>query len=274
MVLQVGARSVARLHRQYTRLASAIQQKTGFAIEWNQVEGAGDAEREAQALQEGVRAGELDLVAWDMRAMPEELVQGLVMASVPERGAPWEALFGGSLEHLAHGAIVGTASERHSSQLHKLRPDFVLHPLQCDAAERIEMQREGALDAVVVDLETLDAMEARGTVLALDEMVPAVGQGALALVCRVSDVRTLEALESVHHHDTALCIGVERAFLMDWRAESKGAVGCHAWREGHHLVAEGCVGTRQGVHRLKLRSDLLHGFALGRALARQLQSIG
>jgi hydroxymethylbilane synthase len=136
------------------------------------------------------------------------------------------------------------------------------------------MQRDGALDAVVVDLETLDAMEVPGTVLDLDEMVPAVGQGALALVCRMSDARTLEALESVHHHDTALCVGVERAFLMGWEGESKGAVGCYAWREGHHLVAEGCVGGGEGVQRLRLRSDLLHGFALGRALARQLQSAG
>ena len=277
MVLQVGAQSEARCQRQFIQLVSAIGHKTDMTFEWNEVERTDDAEGEIFALQEGVKSGELDLAVWDMRAMPRKLAQGLVMASVPPRGTPWEALVGGTLKLLAKGAVVGTASERHSSQLRRLRPDFKLHPLQCDARGRIQMQRDGVLDAVVVDLETLDGLgipEAAAEVLDLDRMVPAVGQGALALVCRVSDTRTLEALEVVHHHDTALCIGVERAFLMGWQEVREEAVGCHAWREGHHLVAEGCVGTHKGIQRLRLRSDLLHGFALGRALARQLQPTG
>ena len=80
----------------------------------------------------------------------------------------------------------------------------------------------------------------------------------------------LEALESLHDPETARCIAVERAFLGTLEGDCSVPAGCYAWVEGEQLVAEGCYADDNGLRRLLLRSDLLHGFALGRDLARRI----
>jgi hydroxymethylbilane synthase len=225
-------------------------------------------------IEDAMLAGEVDLAVHSMKDMPTEGPRGLVVASIPHRASPFDALVGAGLDDLPAGAIVGTGSARRASQLAALRPDLDIRGIRGNVGTRIGKQRDGQYDAVMLAKAGLDRLgwgEQAAQVFTVDQMVPAVGQGALAVQCRRDDADVLGVLDRVHDPDTAVCVAAERSFLETLEGGCSIPAACHARLVGSTLVAEAFLADETGSRRLVGRADFMHGVPLGRDLARRLR---
>lgn len=212
--------------------------------------------------------------AKDLPSSPELQPDGLVIACVPERGDPRDALVGSSLEGLPVGGLVATGSVRRRVQLANLRPDLSFTGLRGNIETRLSKVGAG-IDAVVVAaaaLERLQRPEAAGAdVLDPSVLVPQVAQGALAIECRAGDERVLEALAAIEHGPSRRAVDAERAFLAELGGGCDLPVGAHAVAgAGDELVLTGMVASHDG--RMVLRETVrgTDPSALGRDLAAAL----
>ena len=211
--------------------------------------------------------------AKDLPSSPELQPEGLVIACVPERGDPRDALVGSTLDGLAAGATVATGSVRRRVQLANLRPDLRFTGLRGNIDTRLSKLGDG-IDAVVVAAAALQRLErpeaATADVLAPDVMVPQVAQGALAIECRAGDERVLEALRAIEHAPSRRAVEAERAFLAELGGGCDLPVGAHATVHGDGLVLTGLIASHDGatVLRRTVRGD--DPGALGKELAREL----
>ena len=284
-MLRLGTRGSALALAQSGMVAAALTKQTGQEVELVVIRTTGDRIQDrplrdiggkglfTKEIEEALFSGDVDFAVHSLKDLPTRGPKGLVLASIPERASPWDCLVGSTWAALDSGARIGTGSQRRRVQLEALRPDLQVVPIRGNVDTRVGMVRDGRLDAVVVALAGLERLgrdEEATAVLSSDIMVPAAAQGALALQCREGDARVLDALETVHDPETARCVAVERSFLGTLEGDCSVPAGCHAWTEGDQLVAHACYADGDGVRSLVLRSDLLHGFALGRDLAGRL----
>jgi hydroxymethylbilane synthase len=155
-----------------------------------------------------------------------------------------------SFDALPSGALVGTSSPRRRSQLAALRPDVRCEPLRGNVDTRLQKLASGDYDAIVLALAGLERLGARATHVvpfAIDAMVPAVGQGALAVETRVDDDRLLEVLrEAVNDRETELCVTSERAALRAMHAGCSAPLGVHAYFDGETMVMHGVFAPESG----------------------------
>jgi hydroxymethylbilane synthase len=218
--------------------------------------------------------------AKDLPSSPELLVEGLVIAAVPERGDPRDALVGAPLADLPPGATVATGSVRRRVQLAWLRPDLGFAELRGNIATRLERRPpRGALVVAVVALQRLDLEEHVAEVLEPATMLPQVGQGALAIECREDDggLRDLIAAH-VDHESSHRRLDAERAFLAALGGGCDAPLGalatcCDARAEGE-IRLEGLVASADGhvvARRTRTGSDPV---ALGREVAAALLPLG
>lgn len=183
----------------------------------------------SKEVQEAVLDGRADIAVHSMKDLPSVTVPGLVLASVPERGDPRDALVGSTLSDLAPGALVATGSIRRKAQLAALRPDLVFAELRGNIATRLE--KAANFDAIVmaaVALERLGERPAVVDVLAPEVMVPQVGQGALAVECRADDPDTAAWLRRVEHEPSRRLVDAERAFLAELGGDCDLPAGAYA----------------------------------------------
>jgi hydroxymethylbilane synthase len=208
--------------------------------------------------------------------MPTESPPGLELGATPERVDPRDVLVGARLADLPPGAVVGTGSVRRSLQLRALRPDLEIQGIRGNVDTRIDKQRRGEYAGVMLALAGLtrlgraaDATEA----LPVDQMVPAVGQGALAVQCRSDDARVKGLLAAIHHEATGLCVAAERAFLMEVQGGCSAPAACHARLIDGMVVVDGvwAADEHAPLRRAQLKADPLHVHALGTELARRLK---
>jgi hydroxymethylbilane synthase len=165
-------------------------------------------------VQEAVLSGDADLAVHSAKDLPPRAPEGLVLAAVPERGDPRDALVGSTLADLPTGARIGTGSVRRRAQLAALRPDLTFGELRGNIPTRLE--RAVDFDAVVVAAAALDRLGIadRATErLEPSTLLPQVGQGALAIECRADDADTLAALAEIDDAAAHAEVRAERAFL-------------------------------------------------------------
>ncbi len=165
-------------------------------------------------VQEAVRDGRADVAVHSAKDLPSETPPGLVIAALPERGDPRDALVGTPLDDLPTGATVATGSVRRRAQLAGLRPDLVFAGLRGNVPTRLEKAR--SVDAAVLSHAAMQRLELshRATeVLDPSVMLPQVGQGALALECRADDDETLEVVNAIDDVAVRRAVTAERAFL-------------------------------------------------------------
>ncbi len=171
-------------------------------------------------LEEALAAGRIDCAVHSMKDMPAALADGLAIGAVPPRADARDVLVGGAtggLAGLAHGARVGTASVRRRAQLLARRRDLDVVFLRGNVDTRLARWRSGAIDAILLaaaGLERLGVHEPAARPLDPDELLPAAGQGALALECRAADAETQQLLVAVADADTADAVAAERGFLL------------------------------------------------------------
>jgi len=180
---------------------------------------------------------------------------------------------------LPQGARVGTSSLRRVCQLKARRPDLEIVPLRGNVDTRVRKVDAGELDAIVLACAGLKRLGhgARITAaLSTAESLPAIGQGALAIECRVDDPETLARLQRLDHRVTAHAVAAERAFLARLQGDCKTPLAAHATVDGARLSLEGLVGAPDGSKLLRhtLEGTTEDAAALGTALAEELLKQG
>lgn len=286
--LRLGTRGSLLARTQSQQVADAVAAATGVAVELVIIKTTGDrvTDRPLQEvggkglftkeIEDALIDGRVDFAVHSMKDMPTDNPPELEIASIPERVDPRDVLIGAKLSDLPEGAVVGTGSVRRQLQLRALRPDLVLKGIRGNVDTRIAKQRAGEYDAIVLAAAGLTRLGKQGEVtefLDVDAMIPAVGQGALALQCRRDDATTKGHLDAVHHERSAICVAAERAFMEAVSGGCSAPAACHAVWDGDEVVATGVWAPDEGAEprRLTLRSDALHVTALGRDLAKQLK---
>lgn len=173
-------------------------------------------------LEEALLAGTIDAAVHSLKDLPTELPPGLALGAILERADPADVLVSrspGGLDALAAGATVATSSPRRQAQLLHLRPDLVVVEIRGNVPTRLrKLSEDPALDGLLLakaglDRLGADILPAGLHACVIGAMLPAPGQGAIALECREGDVAVTDLLQSIHHEETALCVHAERDLL-------------------------------------------------------------
>ena len=232
-------------------------------------------------LEDALLDGRIDLAVHSLKDLPTILPDGLSIAAICEREDPRDALVlragaeNGSLLELPEGAVVGTSSQRRLAQLKALRSDVVVRDLRGNVDTRIRKLDEGQYDAVILasaGLVRLGLHERISARIAISEMLPAVGQGAIAIETRSDNEFANQTIAQLDHHETRLACLAERAFLRGLGGGCQFPIAAHAVLAAGMLKLDGLVARPDGSEILR---DSLSGpsddaEALGSALASQL----
>src|SRR5690606_4934218 len=195
------------------------------------------------ALRDKILSGEVDFAVHSLKDLPTSETPGITLAATPPRDDPRDALCGpAKLADLPRGARVGTGSPRRVAQLRSLRADLEIVPIRGNADTRLAKVTGGELDAVVLahaGLRRIGRLDAVGEVFDPDQMLPAPGQGALALECRSDRTDLIELLGTVDDPATRNAVTAERTVLSVLEAGCSAPVGTYAAQvdEMLHLTA-------------------------------------
>jgi hydroxymethylbilane synthase len=209
---------------------------------------ATDKERWVKELELALLDGEIDLAVHSAKDVPSALPDGLRLVGAPSRADPFDALVGASsVGALDEGARVGTASLRRAAQLQTLREDPEVVVVHGNVDTRLRMLAERDLDALVLaaaGLVRLGRTDAIGAILS--ELIPAAGQGTLALEARADDERALGAALAITHEATWIALQAERALVGLLHASCNTPLGAHATVSEQGIVLRTFVGLPDG----------------------------
>lgn len=296
----MGTRASALARTQSGAAAEALTATTGVEVEMVLVRTEGDqlsTEGRApgggdtvgvftRALDDALREGKIDFAVHSLKDVPTEDPEGVVLAAVPRRADVRDALVVASrhagvasIASLPRGARVATSSPRRAAQLGSVRPDLVTAPLAGNVDTRLRKLEEGVADALLLACAGLDRLGLAGRIaarLAPDELVPAPGQGALAISCRSGDARVLGLLATQDDPAARATALAERSFLHHLRGGCRAPVGAHAVLDAERLLLSGVVLSLDGRERLdgQVEGTASEAWEAGRRLAEELLSRG
>ncbi len=243
--LRLGTRKSPMALAQSLQVARRITELTGRPVELTGMSTAGDASQAhltqiggtgvfVSGLRTRLLAGDVDLVVHSLKDLPTEQPGDVVLAAVPPRDDPRDALVaagGRKLADLAPGARIGTGSPRRAAQLLIMRPDVCPVPVRGNAGTRLAKVDSGDVDAVVLayaGLARIGRLEAVTQVFEADEMLPAPGQGALAVECQAARPDLAGLLAALDDPQSRAAITAERALLAVLEAGCMAPVGAYA----------------------------------------------
>ncbi len=229
----------------------------------------GDKSRFVRGVERVLLADGADIGVHSAKDLPAEMPEGLEVAAVPPRENPADVWIGAgsSLEDAPEGARIGTASLRRREQLLAARPDLRVEELHGNVDTRLRKLTEGELDAIVLAAAGLRRLGREGEIgfeIPVDRMVPAAGQGALALQVRADDEGTIDAAATINDLDAMRELTAERTVVTLLQATCASPLGAHAEVEAGRLTIEAFVGLPDGSEWLR---DRLEGSAEEPALA-------
>ena len=290
--LRLGSRRSPMAIAQSRQVAGLITERTGRQVEIVGVTTLGDVSRAqltqiggtgvfVSALRDALRGGEVDLAVHSLKDLPTGPAAGVVLAAVPARDDPRDALVGrdrAKLADLPAGARIGTGSPRRAAQLLGLRRDLHCVPIRGNAGTRLGKVAEGELDGVVLayaGLARIGRGHAVTQVFEPDEMLPAPGQGALAVECRDDEPELAALLAAVTDEASVAAVTAERSLLEALAAGCSAPVGAYA--EGAEpLRMRAAVMSTDGTRVLRAHGSASGADArrLGRDLAAELLGRG
>lgn len=200
--------------------------------------------------------GRVDLAVHSLKDLPTATTLGLVLAAVPARGPTGDVLIaagGGDWQALPADAVVGVGSRRRRAQLQHRRPDLRFVDLRGNVETRLAKLDQGDLDAIILaqaGLARLEIDEPRATLLPSEWMLPAAGQGALAMECRSDDEIAQAAAAELNDAATRAAVEAERAVLAGLHAGCLAPVGVHGEVQGDRLRLRAAVLSLDGRRRL------------------------
>jgi hydroxymethylbilane synthase len=240
----------------------------------------GDKSRWVDGLERALLDGSIDLAVHSAKDVPADLADGLELLGVPAREDPRDALVGApSVQALAAGARVGTTSLRRRAALLAARDDLDVVELRGNVDTRLRKLGEGAVDALVLALAGLRRLgrdDAADAVLDPDAMLPAAGQGALALEGRADDGDAYAAAAAVSDLDATTCVVAERALTAALEATCHTPVAALATVDGAMLTLRAFAALPDGSEwmRDELTGPADDPEALGHEVADRLRSVG
>jgi hydroxymethylbilane synthase len=296
MTIKLGTRGSKLALAQSRQVADALTRATGQQVQLVEIVTAGDQSHApvaqlgvgvfVSALRDALLAKEVDFAVHSYKDLPTAPADGLVIAAVPPRADPRDALVardGMTLADLGNGATFGTGAVRRIAQLHALRRGFTPVPIRGNVDTRIRKVADGELDAVVLAragiarlgradeiTETLDPLT----------MLPAPAQGALAVECRADDAETVALLAALDDEFSRAAVVAERALLATLEAGCSAPVAALAevaeGDDGPEIYLRGAVFSPDGSNTIRLSrtGTLADPAEVGRALARDLREEG
>ena len=233
-------------------------------------------------IEDALLAGKIDLAVHSMKDLPAILPEGLFLGAVSLREDVRDALLSNQFENidqLPAGARVGTSSLRRQSQLLLIRNDLQMKDLRGNLGTRIRKLDEGQYDAIVLACAGLVRLGLGYRIrqrIPIDQMCPAVGQGALGIEVRQGDAFVLEVLKAINDPEAALAVTAERTFLRSLGGGCQVPIAAHAWVDHQQLLMIGVVADLDGtsVFRSQDQSPIGDAVQLGNRLAEKLLDMG
>ena len=233
-------------------------------------------------LEQEMLEGGIDLAVHSLKDMPTEVPEGLVIAAITKRADPGDAVVSlkyGHFADLPQGAKVGTSSLRRKAQLLHARPDLNIQDLRGNVNTRLRKLEEENFDAIVLavaGLTRLGFKDRIAEVMPRDIMLPAVGQGALAIEARGDDAEILDMLAFLNDEDMVACAKGERAFLAKVEGGCQVPVGVYGSVEQDELQLEAVIASLDGarLYRDRLTGNKSEAEELGGELAEKLLAAG
>jgi hydroxymethylbilane synthase len=276
--------------------ALLLSSQPGLSVSIEIIKTTGDVKRDplsviggkgvfTKELEDALLDGRIDLAVHSLKDLPTILPEQLSIAAICEREDPRDALVlrensrMASVLELSANSVVGTSSQRRLAQLKSRRPDLVIKDLRGNVDTRIRKLDEGQYDALILasaGLRRLGLQHRISLAISIDEMLPAVGQGAIAIETRSDNELAVQSVRKLEHHETRLACLAERAFLRTLGGGCQFPIAAHGMVNGQELQLEGLVAKPDGSRILR---DILSGSTeqpeeLGAALAEKLNENG
>lgn len=269
-VLRLGTRKSPMAVAQSSLVAQAITERTGYRVELTGVTTHGDVSKAhlaqiggtgvfVSALRDRLLGGEVDIAVHSLKDLPTGQPDDVRLAAVPLRDDPRDALAArdhAKLADLPPGATIGTGSPRRAAQLMLLRKDIRCTPIRGNADTRLGKVTSGELDAVVLacaGLARIGRLDAVSQIFEPDDMLPAPGQGALAVECRAGDEGLAELLAAIDDPLSHAAVTAERAVLAALEVGCSAPVAAYAAGAADHLYLEAAVIAADGSQALRER---------------------
>ncbi len=242
-----------------------------------------------EELENALRSGEIDIAVHSLKDLPIDAAPGLIIGAIGEREDPRDVLISRryfTLAHLPQKARIGTSSLRRAAQLLALRPDLKILSLRGNVDTRIRKAMQGVNGTSDYDAIVLAAAGVLrlgfglhiAEYLSFDVMLPAPGQGAIAVQCRADDQRTLDLLRPIDHAPTRSAVLAERAFLNGLGGGCSAPVAAYAQSAISHqpsaISLAGLVASTDGQHVIRVSGEDPDPIALGHGLAQQALAQG
>jgi hydroxymethylbilane synthase len=269
--VRIGTRGSALALAQATPVAQALGgELVVIATAGDRDRSAGDKGRWVSELERALLAGEIDLAIHSAKDVPAELAAGTTLLPCPPRADPRDALCGvPSLAELPEGARVGTASLRREAQLRALRPDLEIAELRGNVDTRLGRLAAGDFDAIVLAAAGLERLGRGGDGAPLDELVPAAGQGVLALQARAGELG-----EVAGDAEATIALRCERALVRALGADCDTPVGALATVADGGLRLRAFVGRADGSAWLRDELEAADPDELGARMGERLLASG
>ncbi len=233
-------------------------------------------------IEEAMLANEIDIAVHSMKDVPTFFPDGLHLSCITKREDARDALLSRNnvkFNDLPRGANIGTSSLRRQAQLMSIRPDFVIHQLRGNVGTRLQKLKEGKFDAIILAAAGVKRLGLEANVseyLSPEISLPAIGQGALGIECRVDDRELNDLISFFNHADSRTCVTGERALLRRLEGGCQVPIACYGQVKDGKLKLSGLVGSVDGKRIVK---DTIEGGPekaekLGVALAEKLLSQG
>ena len=208
-------------------------------------------------IEEAMLGNEIDIAVHSMKDVPTFFPDGLHLSCITKREDARDALLTRNkvkFKDLPQGANIGTSSLRRQAQLMHARPDFVIHQLRGNVDTRLRRLKEGQFDAIILaaaGIKRLGLAENVTEYIEPDISLPAIGQGALGIECRVDDRELNDLIAFFNHTDTRICVTAERALLRRLEGGCQVPIACYGQMKEGRLRLIGLVGSVDGKRIIK-----------------------
>ncbi len=250
---------------------------TGDAIQDRPLSEAGGKGLFVKEIEEAMLARRIDIAVHSMKDMPTAQPAGLTIAAFLASEDARDVLIAGDVKRiadLAQGAVVGTSALRRRAQLLHRRPDLKIVTLRGNVDTRLRKREAGEVEATLLALAGLKrlGLEHVGAPVPEDEMLPAVGQGAICIECRADDAQTRGWLSAIDHGPTATCVKAEHAMLSVLDGSCRTPIAGHAVLTDGVIHLRGLIAKPDGSQLIaaERRGDMADAEALGRDAGQEL----
>ncbi len=232
-------------------------------------------------IEEALLSGRIDIAVHSMKDMPGFFSSGLDIFAIPERKDPRDAFISNqysSIKNLPLNATVGTSSPRRAALILNQRPDLKIVNFRGNIDTRLNKLQDKQVDATILAVAGLTRIELQNritTIIDTEEMLPAVGQGALALQARSSDQFIIKLLEPLNHQTSKICVTAERAFLKTINGSCKTPLAAYCQVQNNQLFLQVLLASLDGktIYKTLRTGDLQDSVRIGNDAGEEIKKI-